>query len=67
MLSKPEPNEERMNFYLPPTMKRRIVEYAKENNVSEASALRHIITLFFDSGFGETKENHCCHKRKEAV
>jgi hypothetical protein len=63
-IPEPERNEKRFNAKLTPTLKRQLEEEAKKRNVSEGSALRYILSLYFAGDLQKTKVD-CCHKESE--
>ena len=58
----PEPIDQRMHTMVTKTMKQQVEKEASKRNTSEANIVRYILSRYFSGDFGETKENHCCHK-----
>lgn len=65
MLPKPEQNDERLNVKLPPTLKQQVKDYARANGVSDANAVRHILSLFFSAHDFSVAKVHCEYKESE--
>lgn len=52
---KPENNTEALSVVIPESLKHKLKQFAEDNDVSQGQAVRHILSLFFDSNFGKSK------------
>ncbi len=62
----PEQLTDPLNIKISPTMKAEIVAYAKKHKVTQAVAVRHIISHFLSDEYRKTEVHSGCCGKKES-